>query len=187
MTLPSQATWGTLSTNRSSNLRTIHPVVLSYNVHKYQKQSREKHMHKYLPKLRNMHSAESGLHWYQIRRVLGPWASPCGANWWMLKSYRYRQFYRNSNGENMFNSFRDMRFKVCISQPHTCMQAWSGVTISLHLEGLRHKDDQNIIFSTAVTLTIDPWPVAHDLEKLSTRDTTTSNVCTKLENNPCAF
>ena len=52
-----------------------------------------------------------------------------------------------------------MRFKVCTSQPHTCMQAWSGVTISLHLEELRHKDDQNIIFSTAVTLTIDQLPM----------------------------
>ena len=60
---------------------------------------------------RDMSSAKSGPNLCQIWQVLGPWASPYGANGQMtmtVHNYRPRQFHRTSNGENPSSGYRDM-------------------------------------------------------------------------------
>ena len=65
---------------------------------------------------RDMSSAKCGLHRYQIWQVIGPWASPYGANGQMtltLHTYRSWQFHRTLNGENLSSGFRDMGSAKC--------------------------------------------------------------------------
>ena len=65
---------------------------------------------------RDMSSAKCGLHRYQIWQVIGPWASPYGANGQMtltLHTYRSWQFHRTLNGENLSTGFRDMGSAKC--------------------------------------------------------------------------
>ena len=61
---------------------------------------------------RNMHSAKSGLNFWQIWQVFGRWASPYGAYGKMtimtVHNYRPRQFHRTSNLENPSHGYRDM-------------------------------------------------------------------------------
>ena len=60
---------------------------------------------------RDMRSAKSRPNLWQIWQVLGPWASPYGANGQITRTvhnYRPRQFHRTSNRENPSSGYRDI-------------------------------------------------------------------------------
>ena len=90
-------------------------------------------------KFRDMCSTKSGPHWCQFWQVLGPWASPYGANWQMimtLHNFRSRQFHWALNSENPSGSFRDMHSAKSVS-PAAHPPGRTSMTIPLQPGGLR--------------------------------------------------
>ena len=94
-----------------------------------------------------MHSTKSGLNFWKIWQVFGPWASPYGANGQMtitVQNYRPRQFHKTSNGENPSSGYRDMGSASLAAarpdaRPTTHLPARTVTTIPLQPEGLRGK------------------------------------------------